>query len=86
MLMRHLANELGPAGIRVNALAPAVVRNEKMERGMPADQQRQVAESLPLRRLGEPYDVASAALFLASQSACWITGQVLDVNGGKIMV
>jgi 3-oxoacyl-[acyl-carrier protein] reductase len=41
---------------------------------------------LPLRRIGEPADVANASLFLASEASSWITGQVLDVNGGKVMI
>ena len=86
MLMRHLAQELGPFGIRVNAIAPSIVRNEKIEKFMPLEIQAKVAESLPLRRIGAPADVAQAALFLASESSSWITGHVLDVNGGKIII
>ncbi len=86
MLMRHLARELGPTGVRVNALAPSIVRNEKIEAAMPEEVQRRVAQFLPLRRIGEPADVANAALFLASEASSWITGQVLDVNGGKVMI
>jgi 3-oxoacyl-[acyl-carrier protein] reductase len=85
MLMRHLAQELGPLGIRVNAIAPSIVRNERIDRFMPIEMQQQAAASRPLRRIGEPSDVANAALFLASEASSWITGQVLDVNGGKVM-
>jgi 3-oxoacyl-[acyl-carrier protein] reductase len=86
MFMRHLAQELGPFGIRANAIAPSVVRNEKLEKFMTAEMQARVAESLPLRRLGTPEDVAQAALFLASDASSWITGHALDVSGGKIML
>ena len=86
MLMRHLAQELGPVGVRVNAIAPAVVRNEKMERSMPVEIQKSVAAGLPLRRFGEPADVASAALFLASDESKWLTGITLDVTGGRVML
>ena len=86
MLMRHLAQELGPFGVRVNAIAPSIVRNEKIEKFMLPEMQAKAAEWLPLRRIGEPTDVAQAALFLASEASSWITGQVLDVNGGKVMV
>ncbi len=86
MFMRHLAQELGPSGIRANAIAPSIVRNEKIEKFMTADMQAKVAESLPLRRLGTPQDVAQAALYLASDRSGWITGHTLDVNGGKLMV
>jgi 3-oxoacyl-[acyl-carrier protein] reductase len=86
MLMRHLAQELGPDGIRVNAIAPSIVRNERIDRSMPIQMQRQVVASRPLRRIGEPSDVASAALFLASGASSWITGHTLDVSGGKLML
>lgn len=86
MLMRHLAQELGPFGVRANAIAPSIVRNEKIEKFMPPEVQAKAAEWLPLRRIGEPADVAQAALFLASEASSWITGQVLDVNGGKVMI
>ncbi|MBV9512124.1 MAG: SDR family oxidoreductase [Caulobacteraceae bacterium] len=85
MFMRHLARELGPSGVRVNAIAPSIVRNERIEKHMPAEIQAQAAKALPLRRIGEASDVANAALFLASDASSWITGQVIDVNGGKVM-
>jgi 3-oxoacyl-[acyl-carrier protein] reductase len=86
MLMRHLAQELGPFGVRANAIAPSIVRNEKIDKFMPLEIQAKAADSLPLRRIGAPVDVAHAALFLASEASSWITGQVLDVNGGKVMI
>jgi 3-oxoacyl-[acyl-carrier protein] reductase len=86
MFMRHLAQELGPFGIRANAIAPSIVRNERIEKFMPPEMQAKVAELLPLRRIGAPADVAQAALFLASEASSWITGHVLDINGGKVMI
>jgi 3-oxoacyl-[acyl-carrier protein] reductase len=86
MLMRHLAQELGPFGIRANSIAPSIVRNEKLEKFMPAEMQAKVAASLPLRRLGTAADIAQATLFLASDASSWITGHALDVNGGKVML
>ena len=86
MLMRHLAQELGPFGIRVNAIAPSIVRNEKIDKFMSPQMQAQAVESRPLRRIGEPTDVAQATLFLASEASAWITGETLDVNGGKVML
>lgn len=86
MFMRHLAQELGPFGIRVNAIAPSIVRNERIEQSMSTDMQAKVAQLLPLRRIGTPNDVADATLFLASEVSSWITGHVLDVNGGKVML
>jgi len=86
MLMRHLAQELGPFGIRANAITPSIVRNERIEKFMTAEMRAKVAEQLPLRRIGTPQDVAEAALFLASDASSWITGHALDVNGGKVML
>jgi 3-oxoacyl-[acyl-carrier protein] reductase len=59
-----------------------------MDKFMPPETQAKAAESppLPLRRIGVPADVAQAVLFLASEASPWITGQVLDVNGGKVMI
>lgn len=85
MLMRHLAQELGPAGVRVNAIAPSIIRNERTNQHLSMEMQQRIAEGFPLRRLGEPYDVAGAALFLASEASSWITGHTLDVAGGKVM-
>jgi 3-oxoacyl-[acyl-carrier protein] reductase len=83
---RHLANELGPQGIRVNCLAPSATENERMRTWTTAEQRRQLAGSFPLRRIGQPEDVAAATLFLASDASSWITGVTLDVAGGKIML
>jgi 3-oxoacyl-[acyl-carrier protein] reductase len=83
---RHLANELGPQGIRVNCIAPSATENERIRTWTTAEQRQQLANSFPLRRIGQPDDVAAATLFLASDAASWITGVTLDVAGGKIMV
>jgi NAD(P)-dependent dehydrogenase (short-subunit alcohol dehydrogenase family) len=81
-LTRQLAYELGP-GVRVNALAPGLVRTDfaraLWERGGDA-----IAARLPLKRLGEPDDIAKAALFVASDAASWMTGHVLVVDGGAL--
>jgi len=86
-LTRQLAHELGPFGVRVNAVAPGfVLSNVDTERQWDAygeDGQRRLIESIALRRLGQPEDIANAVLFLASDFASWITGQILSVNGGK---
>jgi len=79
-LTRHLALELGPK-VRVNALAPGLVKTDLARAYWEAGEQ-QISARLPLRRLGEPDDVAKAALFLASEAASWITGQTLVVDGG----
>ncbi|HWF26453.1 MAG TPA: SDR family NAD(P)-dependent oxidoreductase [Solirubrobacteraceae bacterium] len=83
---RHIAKELGPQGVRVNCLAPSSVENEKMRTWTTEEQRRQLGASFPLQRIGQPKDVAEAALFLASDASSWITGVTLDVAGGKIMV
>jgi 3-oxoacyl-[acyl-carrier protein] reductase len=85
MLTRHLAAEVGPQGIRVNAIAPSSIATEKVLANMPPDMQTKVAGMHPLRRLGTPDDVAQTALFLASDAAAsWLTGLTIDVAGGRI--
>jgi 3-oxoacyl-[acyl-carrier protein] reductase len=86
MFSRHVANEVGQHGVRVNCLAPSSVLTERMQRLMPEETQRQVASMHPLGRMGTPEDVALATLFLASESSSWITGVTLDVAGGRIIV
>lgn len=83
---RHVAMELGPHGIRVNAIAPATVASERVERIMDDEALLKVAEMSPLGRIGTPEDCALATLFLVSDSAGWLTGVTLDVAGGRIML
>ncbi len=83
---RHLAGELAPRGIRLNCIAPSATENDKMRAWMSADQRAALGASFPLGRIGQPADVAAAALFLAADASSWITGATLDVAGGKIMV
>ncbi|KAB2370693.1 SDR family oxidoreductase [Actinomadura montaniterrae] len=85
-LTRHVAAEVGGQGVRVNCVAPAAIRTERTERYMPPETQDLVAATHPLGRMGEPGDVASAALFLASAQSSWLTGLTLDIAGGKIML
>jgi 3-oxoacyl-[acyl-carrier protein] reductase len=84
MLTRHLAAEVGPHGIRVNAIAPSTIATEKVLANMPPQMQAKVAATHPLRRMGTTEDVAQTALFLASDAASWLTGVTIDVAGGRI--
>lgn len=81
-LTTQLASELGPR-IRVNAVAPAVVRT-RFAVPLYEGREEALAATYPLRRIGEPEDVASAVAFLASPQAAWITGQVLVLDGGLL--
>jgi 3-oxoacyl-[acyl-carrier protein] reductase len=83
---RHLANEIGPNGVRVNCVAPSSIENERLRTWSTPEVRRQLAESFPLGRIGQPSDVAAATLFLASDASSWITGVTLDIAGGKIMI
>jgi 3-oxoacyl-[acyl-carrier protein] reductase len=85
MLTRHVAQDVAPRGVRVNCLAPHTVLVERTRRVIPEERRLQMAEEIPLGRLGTPEDVALAALFLASESSSWITGVTLDLAGGWIM-
>jgi 3-oxoacyl-[acyl-carrier protein] reductase len=86
MFSRHVANEVGQHGVRVNCLAPSSILTERVKRLIPEGTQRQMAAMHPLGRMGMPEDVALATLFLASDSSSWITGVTLDVAGGRIIV
>jgi len=82
-LVRNLAAEWGPKNVRVNAIAPGLVKTE-FARALWEDEKRAAAriEATPLRRLGEPRDIGGVAVFLASDAAAFITGQVIVADGG----
>jgi NAD(P)-dependent dehydrogenase (short-subunit alcohol dehydrogenase family) len=84
MLTRTLAIEWGPEGIRVNSIIPGpIAGTEGMARLAPTAQAtRAVIDSVPLRRVGTPDDVADACLFLASDAARYVSGAILPVDGG----
>ena len=82
-LTKHLATELAP-GVRVNAIAPGLVKTD-FARALWEPLGENVPPGLPLRRLGEPVDIAKAALFLASDMSSWMTGEVLVVDGGAVL-
>ena len=75
-----LARELGPKGIRVNAVAPGITETDMMK-AVPKDVIEPLIAQIPLRRLGQPEDIANAFVFLASDEASYITGVVLSVDG-----
>ena len=84
-LAKALARELAADGIRANAVAPGTVDNDFTHGRMTQAIKRRVAESIPLRRLGRPEEIAGACLFLASDLSSFVTGTVLDVNGGQLI-
>lgn len=83
-LTRSLARQLGPFGINVNAVAPHAIDTPMMKYWDEAKRQA-VIDSLPIRRMGTPEDVAAAILFLSSDEASFITGETINLNGGYLM-
>jgi 3-oxoacyl-[acyl-carrier protein] reductase len=86
LMSQNVAAQAGPYGIRVNCIAPETILTERNLERIPKEQLASLADSHPLKRLGTPEDVACAAVFLASGEAGWITGVVLDVAGGAVML
>jgi NAD(P)-dependent dehydrogenase (short-subunit alcohol dehydrogenase family) len=85
VVIRHLARDLGPRGVRVNAVAPGLVETDMSRilwEGPRADEERSL---LPLQRLGKPEDIARVACFLLSADSGWVTGVTLDVDGGRML-
>jgi 3-oxoacyl-[acyl-carrier protein] reductase len=82
--MKSLAKEFAVRGIRVNAVAPGFIETA-MTQALPEDVRKGYLEAIPLKQLGSPEDVAEAVKFLASESARYITGQTIHVNGGLYM-
>lgn len=82
--VRALAREVGSRGVTVNAIAPGFI-NTDMTAKLPEKLRAQLVAQTPLARMGEPHEVAAAAVFLAAESAAYITGQTLHINGGMLM-
>ena len=82
-LTKHLASELAPE-VRVNAIAPGLVKTD-FARALYESGEEAVAAMMPLKRLGVPDDIAPAAVYLASDAAAWITGEVMVVDGGMLV-
>lgn len=83
-LTKSLAQEMGSRGITVNAVAPGFVETDMTGVLSPEIREKMLA-NIPLKRMGEPADIAQAVRFLASDGAAYITGHILDVNGGMYM-
>ncbi|MGD0813404.1 MAG: 3-oxoacyl-[acyl-carrier-protein] reductase [Verrucomicrobiota bacterium] len=81
---KSIAKEFASRGVTVNALAPGFIETD-MTGGLTPEMKAQILERVPLRSLGQPADIAEAALFLAGSGARYITGQVLTVDGGMVM-
>ena len=83
-LTKSLAQELASRSVTVNAVAPGFIETD-MTGALTEDQKSKITESIPLKRIGKPEDIAAAVRFLASEDAGYVTGHVLDVNGGMYM-
>ena len=84
-LTRMLALEIAEVGITVNAVAPGTTATDRVLAARTSQETARVAAAIPLRRLGTPAEIADAILYLASDAASFVTGAVLDVNGGQEM-
>jgi 3-oxoacyl-[acyl-carrier protein] reductase len=83
-LTKTLARQLATYGIHVNGVAPHAIETEMSAEWSP-EKRKAIIDAIPLKRLGKPEDVAEAVLFLASDTAAFITGEIIDVNGGFLM-
>ncbi|MGY3453613.1 7-alpha-hydroxysteroid dehydrogenase [Bradyrhizobium sp. USDA 4353] len=83
-LTRNIAFDLGPKGIRVNAIAPGAIKTAALGSVLTPEVERAMLKHTPLGRLGEATDIAHAALFLCAPASSWISGQVLTVSGGGV--
>jgi 2-hydroxycyclohexanecarboxyl-CoA dehydrogenase len=85
-LTRTLAQELGPHGITVNTIPPGSVQGTIMaDANISPENAARLAATLPVRRVGRPEDIANACAFLCSEASSYITGQILGVNGGRVV-
>ncbi len=83
-LTKTFARELAPYAITVNGVAPHAIATE-MSAGWSEERRQEIIKSIPLKRLGKPEEVAAAVMFLLSEAAGFITGEIIDVNGGFLM-
>ncbi|MEP6556956.1 MAG: 7-alpha-hydroxysteroid dehydrogenase [Burkholderiales bacterium] len=83
-LIRNIAFDLGPKNIRINGLAPGATRTAALESVLNPEIEKKMLGNTPIHRLGEPQDMANVALFLCSQAAGWVSGQIVTVSGGGV--
>ena len=79
---KSIAKEAGRYGINVNSVCPSMTKTEAVREMLSEEFEKKVVRAYPMRRLGEPEDIANLVVFLASEKASWITGQAVSVNGG----
>lgn len=84
-LARAMAREFGIDGVRINCITPGLIETDITQGKLSDEKKAEIAESIPLARLGRPADVAGACVFLASDLAAYCTGITLDVNGGMLI-
>jgi NAD(P)-dependent dehydrogenase (short-subunit alcohol dehydrogenase family) len=84
-LARAMARELGGVGIRVNCITPGLIGTDIIKGKLTEERKGEIAETIPLGRLGHPNDIAGACIFLGSELAAYCTGVTLDVNGGMLI-
>ncbi len=85
-LSRHLARELAPFGINVNAINPGIIDTPMVQANTPPERMERVLASIPFGRLGTPEEVAALIVFLVSDSAAYITGAAVDIHGGELII
>jgi 3-oxoacyl-[acyl-carrier protein] reductase len=84
-MTKSLAQEVGSRGVTVNVIAPGFVETA-MTNGLAEAQKTKLLDAIPLGRMGQPEDIAAAAVYLAADEAAWVTGATLHVNGGMAML
>ncbi len=84
-LTQQLAHELGGMGIRINAIAPGPIDTPATRSVVPGKMTDDLVKSLALKRIGQPQDLVGACLFLLSDEASWVTGQIFNVDGGQVV-
>jgi 3-oxoacyl-[acyl-carrier protein] reductase len=86
---RQMAHELGPFGVTVNCIAPGFIRSnpttERQWQSYGDEGQRKLVEGIPMRRLGQPEDIANGVLFFVSERSSWVTGQTISIDGGHAL-